>query len=96
MDKKEALAVLAKYLPPPVLSEFMQFWWQSGLEQQAMDGAPARAHKRMTYAEAQRRRLCPYCGEPGDPAPFDLDVDPDFERFTCPNEHGFFVERKRA
>ena len=35
MTKTEMLAVLARYLPPDVLSAFMKAWWQSGLEAQA-------------------------------------------------------------
>ena len=59
------------------------------------DLAPARADK-ISYQEAQRLGICPYCGEPGEPAHFEIDVDPDFERYTCPNNHSFFVERKRS
>ncbi len=57
MNKQEALQVLAKYLPPPVLSEFMKFWWQSGLEAQANGEHFPEAHREAPEAvKAARAR----------------------------------------
>ena len=96
MNKTEALAVLAKYLPPPVLSEFIKFWWASGLEQQAMTNGNAHAASelRMSYAEAQRLGVCPYCGESGIPYGDEDFEDVDYDKYQCSNLHVFYISKE--
>src|SRR5260370_31268135 len=52
-------------------------------------------HGLLSYEEAQRKRLCPYCGEPGqryhDPV---LDLDQDFVAYRCEDRHTFFIEKR--
>ena len=94
LKKQEALQVLAKYLPPPVLSEFMQFWWASGLEQQASANGPQVDGKRMSYAESQRLGVCPYCGDPGIPYGDEDFEDVDYDKYQCSNLHVFYVSKE--
>ena len=50
--------------------------------------------KRMSYAEAQRRRLCPECGDQGIPYGDQDFEDQDFDRYQCSNLHVFYVSKE--
>lgn len=48
---------------------------------------------RITYQEAQRRHLCPYCSLKGHRHP-DGPYDRDFIAMICPKDHRFYIERE--
>jgi len=95
MNKTEAIAYLAKILKPDLLALVVQAFDDAAqlAVAEATKVAPARDEKRMTYAEAQRRRLCPYCGDQGIPYGDDERKDLDFEAYQCSNLHIFYVDR---